>query len=360
MRISFDANYCLFEKSGIGHYALRLFKSVQEHCGSHKCLLYHTKPLLFSRKGFAAKASYVLWMNSVLPLLLAKDKAGVLVSTNYLKPCALPKNCKSIVVFHDTAFHCFPEFFERKANACMNFLVKKCSMNADAYIVPSQATKKSVVECFHIDAGKVFVVPHGVGEEFKKLPLQEVESFRKEKKLPEKFILFVGVLEKRKNLVTVLNAFAELKKKGLEHKLVLVGKQGFGFREIENSVKENGLEKEVIMTGYVEGREPPLYYNAADAFVFPGLCEGFGFPVLEAMACGVPVISSNAFSLPEVLGNAGVLVEPLATKQWANAIEKAVLDEKHRQTLAKRGLKRAKEFSWKKTAEQTLKVTESL
>ena len=170
------------------------------------------------------------------------------------------------------------------------------------------------------------------------------------------FILFVGNISPRKNILALLQAFNKLKKRGIKHKLVIAGKKDQRYEQVLKTLNELNLGGEVIFTGYVPEEDLPKLYNAADLFVYPSLYEGFGLPILEAMACGTPVVASNVSSLPEVAGDAGLLVNPQDVDALTNAMYKVLTDDKLKESLIDKGLERAKFFSWEKTARETLEV----
>ena len=170
------------------------------------------------------------------------------------------------------------------------------------------------------------------------------------------FILYVGALTKRKNIPALINAYYHLKKERMEHKLVIVGKTTLGSDEILETVKEMQLQNEVLFPGYVPDEDLPAMYNAAALFVFPSLFEGFGFPPLEAMACGTPVISSNTTSLPEIVGDAGIMVSPNDITELTRAMYEVLTNNDLRRSLIDKGLNRVKMFSWENTVSETLKV----
>jgi glycosyltransferase involved in cell wall biosynthesis len=182
-------------------------------------------------------------------------------------------------------------------------------------------------------------------------------SFRLRHSLPERFILFVGTLEPRKNLVTLLHAYAQFKRQAnTNHKLVLVGGKGWFYQPIFAAVEELGLQADVLFPGFVAEDELPLWYNTADVFVYPSLYEGFGLPPLEAMACGKPVAVADASSLPEVVGDAALCISPHQPEEWAAALLRLCQDANLRSDLTARALERARQFSWTRMAQQTVQV----
>ena len=180
------------------------------------------------------------------------------------------------------------------------------------------------------------------------------------KDLPRPYVLNVGTLEPRKNLDGLLRAFAQAKKSGVPHTLVIAGARGWGDSRLAPLLRELGIAGSVIFTGFVEDEDLPYLYAGADFFVYPSFYEGFGIPVLEAMACGTPVIASNTSSIPEVAGDAALLVDPHSDAELSASILRLAGDERLRQELRERGLSRAALFSWEKTVNETLKVYENV
>jgi len=185
--------------------------------------------------------------------------------------------------------------------------------------------------------------------------------------LPERFILYVGTIEPRKNLTTLLEAYAALTSRvsNLQYPisnihLVIAGRKGWLYEGFFRRLRELGLEREVVFPGFVPDEDLPALYSAAELFVFPSLYEGFGLPPLEAMACGTPVITSNSSSLPEVVGEVGIMVEPRDVRALAEAMELVLTDEGKRREMREKGLRQAARFSWKRTAQETLEVYRSV
>ena len=170
------------------------------------------------------------------------------------------------------------------------------------------------------------------------------------------YVLYVGTLQPRKNLIRLIEAFAALESRTL--KLVIAGQKGWLYDRIFARARELDVEQRVIFPGYVAGADLPALLSGAQLFAFPSLYEGFGFPVLEAMACGVPVVCSNVSSLPEVAGDAALLVDPLDTGAWTTALERTLADEELRAELTTRGYAQVRRFSWQRAAEETLRVLE--
>jgi glycosyltransferase involved in cell wall biosynthesis len=256
------------------------------------------------------------------------------------------------------SFMLYPEAFNRPNARYLQHFTMLSVRRADRVIAVSESTKGDVVRLLGVAPEKVAVVYHGVENEFRPLDQgAEMDEFRARVRLPERFILCFGTLEPRKNLATLIAAYALLRKESrLPHKLVIAGGKGWRFEHVFAAVDEAGLQDDVLFPGYVPSDEQPMWYNAAEVFAYPSLYEGFGFPPLEALACGTPVVASNRSSLPEVVGDAGLLVDPLDAVELAEALRRVLTDGGLRQELVARGLARAQSFSWSRAARETVEV----
>jgi glycosyltransferase involved in cell wall biosynthesis len=207
------------------------------------------------------------------------------------------------------------------------------------------------------------VIPWGCDERFQ--PDGDPEQFAAVQQrygLPPQYLLFVGTLEPRKNLTTLLHAYAMLRAESCaaDVKLVVAGRTGWLYAEIFDTVKRLGLEKEVIFTGFVDDADLPDLYRGAQVFVYPSLYEGFGLPILEAMASGIPVLTSDLASMPEVAGDAAVLVDPRDPKAIAEGIVRILAEGRLRDALIQKGLSRARHYTWESVAQQTLELYAAL
>ena len=275
-------------------------------------------------------------------------------------PVALPKNCKRVITFHDLSFKHHPQFFSSSRKA-WHFLTfpKSQAKKADKIITDSQSTKEDLVKIYKINPDKIEVIYLGVSKDFRPIKTAKV----KEKyKLPRNFILYFGTIEPRKNLILLIKAFEALKNKFLipDLKLVIAGAKGWLYKDIFEIVANSRCKKDVIFTGVVDEKDKPYLYSSADVFVYPSFFEGFGFPPLEAMACGVPTIVSNTSSLSEVVGNGAIMIDPYNVDELAFAIRKVLEDKELRDDLIKKGLKQAKKFYWDKTAKEVLEAFKDL
>ena len=240
---------------------------------------------------------------------------------------------------HDKIFH----YFKKKASLI---------------IAVSENTKIDVMKYLNVPEKKIRVIYHGVEKEFQKIEDGEYLKHRlRGIGIDYPYIFYLGTLEPRKNVERLIEAFIQLKKRNqINEKLVISGIKGWGHQSIFDKVASSGIEKEIIFTGFVPNEFLPFLYNGASAFVYPSLYEGFGLPVLEAMACGVPVVTSNVSSLPEVAGDAAILLNPYSVDELADGIWRILSDEDLRNSCITKGIERAKSFTWERCAMETLKA----
>ncbi len=231
---------------------------------------------------------------------------------------------------------------------------------ADAVIVPSEATKRDALKFYSPPPDKVHVIPYGVDSRFFHVESGAIEAVRHKYGLPDAFLLTVGTIEPRKNLTRLLGAYLALRAQGVAIPLILVGRRGWRSREFVKKLEDSQLGPSVRILGFVDDVDLPALYAAATVFAYPSLYEGFGFPVLEAMAAGTPVVSSDAASLPEVVGQAGLLVSPYDTNGLAEAIRTVIAHPDLRASLREAGLQQAQRFTWSETARATLEVYEAV
>lgn len=276
--------------------------------------------------------------------------------TNFYMPTV--RKAARVISVHDISFVVHPEWMNRKVvSPYADYLGEFCAQ-ADAVITFSDFTKREMAEHLGADEGKIHVTPHGIREEWCHFSREAATDCVKGYGIEGPYVLYVGTIEERKNVPRLLEAFARLKE--LPHKLVMVGRPGWMPKPLEALLDELDLRDRVHLPGYVSHRNISAFYAGADAFLFPSLYEGFGFPLLEAFTCGCPVVTSNTTSLPEVGGDAVEFVNPLDTADIARGILAVVSDEGRADVLRERGRARAAEFSWSRTAEQTMDVYRSV
>jgi glycosyltransferase involved in cell wall biosynthesis len=231
---------------------------------------------------------------------------------------------------------------------------------ADRIIAVSENTRREALRSYDLDPERIDVIPEGVDERFRAdVDPGAVEEIRGRYALPPRFVLSIGTIEPRKNLTTLLEAFVAVRGRHPDVGLVIAGGRGWMYESFFERLRQLGLERDAVLTGYVPDGDVPALLNAAEVFAFPSEFEGFGLPPLEAMACGVPVLSSNAASLPEVVGDAGVLLPPRDVRAWVQALDSLLGDPAPRAELRAAGLARSRRFTWSAAARRTLEVYRS-
>lgn len=298
----------------------------------------------------------IYWEQCLLPLEIRAQSIKLLHSPVNVQPFFLP--CKGVVTVTDLSFMIFPESFKTLQRFYQRFFTHLSARRADHLIAISNSTARDLSRFFGVLNEKITVTYPGVDATYQPTRDSSVlAEFRRRRNLPEQFFLFVGTLEPRKNLEMLLQAYAAfLRSAKSRYKLVLGGGKGWLYRSLFAAVEKLGLRSEVIFPGFIAEDELPLWYNAADVFVYPSLYEGFGLPPLEAMACGTPVIASRTSSLPEVVGDAGLLLDPDRPDEWAEAFSRLCEDAHLRAELVARGLQQAQRFSWARMAQETVQV----
>ncbi|RME46347.1 MAG: glycosyltransferase family 1 protein [Caldilineae bacterium] len=297
----------------------------------------------------------IAWEQLALPFLLRREKIDLLHALAFVAPAMTA--CPFVVTVYDLSFLHFPEAFRPWKRLYLRLFTRHSVRRARAVITISESTRRDVMRAFGAAAERVHTIYCGVDESFRPLPAEQVEAFRARRGLPERFIFQLGTLEPRKNVTGLLHAYAAWRRRDPHAPpLVIGGGKGWYYRQVFRLVEDLGLAGAVFFPGYLPQEELPLWYNAARLFVYPSLFEGFGLPVLEAMACGTPVITSNVSSLPEVAGDAARLVNPTDTDALSRAMEAVFRQPDVARAMRRRGLQQAARFRWRETARQTLQI----
>ncbi|MCL5795664.1 MAG: glycosyltransferase family 4 protein [Patescibacteria group bacterium] len=350
MKIGIDIQTTLGQKTGFGFYVKNLVSQLEKIDRKNQYVLI--KPA--SETDLSAPKRFY-WDQFQVPKRAQDEKVDVLHQPCFSVPIFY--RGKVVVTVHDLIARLFGKdipFYSRQFfGKWMPFSYRR----ADKIIANSEHTKKDIVKILKIHPKKIKVIYLAAGSEFRKIHDQKkINQVTKKYKTGNKYLLHLGTLNPRKNLEFLIKVFAGIVKDFPQYNLVISGKEGWYFEGLFKLAKKLGLSKKIIFTGYIDDCDKPYLINAATVFTFPSLYEGFGLPLLEAMACGVPVISSNTSSLPEVVGEAGILIKPTDEKAWVNAIKLLLSNTKLRQQYIDRGLKQAQKFSWTKTARETLEV----
>ena len=287
---------------------------------------------------------------------LRRDRAD-LVHVQFTAPLACP--VPVVVSVHDVSFLEKPEFFTHARRLQLQYTVKNTVRKAARVLTLSEFSRRSIARAYGMDPSKITVVPAGVSSSFRPLHRQQAKAFVEGRfKVPGPFILCVGDLQPRKNQIGLIHAFEELlcAHPDLPHQLMLVGKETWFAPHVHQAAKKSLVKDRIHFTNYVNEKELLQLYNACEIFVFPSFYEGFGLPILEAMACGRAVACSNSSAMPEVADSAGLLFNPESTGEMVRAMRDLLLNPELRQRMERLGQQNASQFSWARTAQMTLEV----
>ncbi len=289
------------------------------------------------------------------PIALRRDPVDLLHVQYFVPPAS---RSPVVLTVHDISFAVHPEFFIRKDRLLLNALVPWSLRRADRIITDAEFTKREMVRVHGLDPERIEVIPLAADPRYRPLDKEHCRKVIAERHdTADGFMLYVGTLQPRKNVATLIHAYTMFRKRtGLPHKLVIVGKPKYKFKSVLDAIHESGFESDIVFTGFVDDDDLPVYYNAADVFVFPSLYEGFGLPPLEAMACGTPVIAANSSCIPEVVGDAAILADPGDPGDFCDAMTRVLGDPRKVTEMQTKGTARAKQFSWDRTARETIKV----
>ncbi|MGA7669874.1 MAG: glycosyltransferase family 1 protein [Nitrolancea sp.] len=298
----------------------------------------------------------ILWEQVCAPFGLERDKIDVVHGTVNIAPVLSGRAV--VVTVHDLAFLRYPEQYPGFKQRYLTAMTRRSVEHADRVIAVSSNTRADIIHFYNVEPERVIIVPNGLDPEMRVIEdPAALTSFRQRHDLPEQFVLFLGTLQPRKNLIALMRAWSRLDPT-TRLPLIVVGAQGWMYEPILDEARSLGVAGEIVFKGFAEPLDLPYWYSAATIFVYPSLYEGFGMPVVEAMACGAPVIASNTSSLPEVAGDAGMLVNPTDVDELRHALELLSEQEDLRHSMRERGFIQASQFSWKRTARETASVYE--
>ncbi|MDD5040567.1 MAG: glycosyltransferase family 1 protein [Patescibacteria group bacterium] len=376
MKIGIDCrtalNPKLGERAGVGHYTYYLVQHIMKHDHANEYVLFFDWRFRdmreFEQKNITVKNFPFSQYNRFLPFayshmlisaFLVKESLDVFHSPITSLPLTYPK--KSIVTVHDLAIYKNPSWFPSQIFST-KLLVPQSLRKADAIIAVSQSTKRDLRDIFNVPPKKIHVIYEGAMVDripVKNSQLDNIKRF----KLGPKYILFVGTLTPRKNIISLIRAYKQLiswEPGFSEYQLVLAGAKDFENEKIFDEINALKLKKHVRYLGYITHNQKMALMKGAACFVFPSSYEGFGLPVLEAMKLGTPVVTSNTSSLPEIAGKGALLVDPEHDRDIAIALRKVLSDKKLRAQLIERARKQAAEFTWDRCARETVKLYTNL
>jgi len=364
MRIAFDGTTLRPARTGVGYYTEHLLHHLVKESADDEIIVVSNRPLdttapLPPRVRVVASPSRMprlAWMQLIAPRLLRRLRVDVAHFTNGMVPLAV--SVPTVVTIHDMSLTMFPKYHPPRRVLLNRPLVDMAARRADAIITVSESAKRDIVRLYGSQAERIHVVHEAAAPSFRRIQdASLLNRVRQRYELADRFILYVGTIEPRKNLPKLIEGFARKRKSGqLPHQLVCAGPYGWLSRDIEELIDRLGIEDAVCFTGYVPFEDLAALYTLAEMFVFPSLYEGFGLPVIEAMACGTPVVTGHVAALAEVGGGAVEQVAHLDAESLGQAMLRLADDPQRRDRLAALGLQRAQMFSWGQAARETLKV----
>ena len=380
MNTGIEGNPFFGDRTGVGQYAKRLIESAIKLPSKNKyevirlTMPFKKLPTMPINVSDNFRYRIVRWMPPFvyyqlfkrLPWVPAYDRVAlrkydVLLFFNFV---AFPvsNNTKYIPVLYDISYILHPAFSSPKNREYLEKFVPKTINKAAHIITISENSKNEIVEYYKIIPSKITIISPAVNhKEYYPKPKAEIEKVRTKYMISKTYILSVCTLEPRKNLLGVLNAFANLPEHiKTAYSLVLVGGKGWLDGELESKYNELSKKYSIIKTGYVDDDDLPALYSGAELFVYPSFYERFGMPPLEAMACGVPVITSNNSSLPEVVGDAGIMIDANDTRALTENIVRVLMNPVLQQSMQKKGLAQSKKFTWEKSAKKLNEIIESI
>ena len=366
MRIALDGYPLSEPRTGVGHYTFELARALAIAHPSDQFELVSPRPFDGTVAGLPgisnlsfikAKSSSIRghWWSVGLPLYARRASLDLFHGTNFELP--LWNRRRTVLTIHDLSTLRYPELHRprlaRRARVRLPLAVKLAS----AIITPTEAVKREACAHLRLKPDKVTAIHEAPRQSFRPIPFGDTVKVRSKLGVEDEFLLFVGTLEPRKNLLTLLKACDQIfRHTSLRPQLVVAGGKGWLMDETFSFMKESGTNERLVLTGYLDDEELRALYSSCKAFIYPSLYEGFGLPPLEAMACGAPVIASRIPSLQETLEDAAIMNEAVDVDGLARSIIQILQNEDRRLALISAGLKRVERFSWQKVAQLTYEV----
>jgi len=365
MRIAFDGTTLTPGRTGVGYYTEHLLQHLarEVEVTGDEIVVVSNQPIdtqsplpphvrVHHGHRFPVRIG---WMQMRAQRALDALRPDVAHFTNGMMPIASPVS--TIVTIHDMSLRLYPRCHPVRRLLLNRPLMQVAIRQAASIVTVSESARRDLLRLHRIPSDRVSVVQEAASPAFRPITDRAwLDRVRSKYGLPERFVLYVGTIEPRKNLSRLVEAFAQARRRGIPHHLVCVGPYGWSSRDLAGRIDRLGITDAVHFTGYASFEDLPAIYNLGDFFVFPSLYEGFGLPVVEAMASGLPVITSSTSSLAEIAATAAVTVDPTNADAIADAMVSVATDEALRADLAQRGLQRARAFSWAQTAKEMLAV----
>jgi glycosyltransferase involved in cell wall biosynthesis len=368
VRIAIDAHSVGAQLAGNETYAINLIESLAEIDQANQYTLYVTKRTAIDRfenrwPNFKVRLTLPHTPLVRIPLTLSAELRRHPVDAlhvQYTAPLFAP--CPVVATIHDLSFEHLPETFNRRSRAQLQLTVRHTVRRAAQILTLSEFSRRDIIETYNVDPARVFVTPAAAPPHFAPVSNEtELRRIRTTYGIAREYILSLGSIQPRKNLIRLIEAYSYLRqlRPHLEMpQLVLAGKRGWLDRDILRAARQSELSQDILFIGYVPETDLPALYSGSICFVYPSYFEGFGLPAVEAMQCGAPVIAGNRTSLPEVVNGAGLLIDPFNEKEMAEALARIIETPDYRAELRVKGLERAKTFNWTTTAQLTLMAYE--
>lgn len=372
MTIYLDVSAGVNVKAGLGRYCRTLTTAMLPHLDEPPTLFYNTitersqlpqewtsLPQKTIHRGYKVWRMQV-WMGQLFHQNFQRlvPQATLFHGMEHL---LMPlKNIPTVITVHDLIFKLFPEHHKKLNYIFLNQAMPLFVKRADHIITISESSKRDLIEHYHTPPEKISVIYEAAAPDFRPPTAVQINAAKNRYHLPEQFLLVVGTIEPRKNYSRLIEALMQLRAKHPDLKLVVVGSKGWLYESFFQKIADLNATDHVIFTGFVSDEDLPAVYAAATITVMASIYEGFGLPILEAMACGTPVVSSNRASLPELGGNAAYYFNPEDIEEMAAVINTVLEDSALRITLRDKGVEQAARFSWEKTAQETIAIYRQL
>jgi O-antigen biosynthesis alpha-1,2-mannosyltransferase len=367
MRIGVMLRHYEQHEGGVKHYTKTLLPLLFTLGAQHQYVLVYQNPkLLGTYAAFSnveelvsAIPGTILWDQVAFPWATRHQRLDIVFNPKFTVPLLHP--AKKIFVLHGSEWFAIPKHFKWYDRVYCRTVVPWYCRRADAFIAVANKVKEDAVRYVHADPNKIYPIHNAIDpRQFYFIEDEaRLAAARERYRLPEKFVLWVGQIESRKNVKRLLRAFAEVARE-FPHQLVIAGEQRWSTRGELSEVTALGLEDRIQFLGWVAHSDLPAIYRLADLFAFPSLYEGFGIPLVEAMACGCPILTANTCAPPEVVAGAGYLVDPYDVGAIATGLRTMLSDPELRSAMIARGFERAKDFSWEKSALEVLAVFDAV
>jgi len=353
VKVGFDATPLATRGAGVARYTLELLRALRDCAPENELrLLYNRAPAdpslaaeldALPHVGTTRIASRQVWLQAALPVSLARQRLDVCHYTNFDAP--LLSRTPAVVTLHDMSLLTTPELHPRRRVVVLTPILRLAARRSRAVACPSESARRDAIDVLSLDPDKVHVIPGAVSPDFRPLgDAASVDAVCAKLGLAPGYVLFLGTIEPRKNLARLARAYAQLRRDGFDNKLVVCGGWGWKSSDLRPQIAQMGIRNDVVFTGYIPDEQVVALINGAGAFAYPSLYEGFGLPIVEALACGIPVVTSDRGAMAEVAGDAAVLVDPTSDESLTEGLRRA-LDPDQRDKLRSAGLDRAATFS---------------